>query len=84
MDWMPITTAKSCGRPASVWVGRTVVCISHRIGSVRDCNQIIVLEDGCITEQGTHTELLLAGGFYARTAREQALEEELDGIGEVA
>jgi len=67
-----------------VFAGRTVVCISHRIGSVRNCDQIIVLEDGRITERGTHAELLLAGGFYARTAREQALEEELAGIGEVA
>jgi ABC-type multidrug transport system fused ATPase/permease subunit len=43
-----------------------------------------VLKDGRISEQGTHAELLLAGGFYARTAREQALEDELDGMGEVA
>lgn len=67
-----------------VFAGRTVVCISHRIGSVRDCDQIIVLADGRISERGTHAELLLAGGFYARTAREQALEDELDGMGEVA
>jgi ATP-binding cassette subfamily B multidrug efflux pump len=67
-----------------VFAGRTVVCISHRIGSVRDCDQIIVLEDGRISERGTHAELLLAGGFYSRTAREQALEDELDGMGEVA
>jgi len=67
-----------------VFAGRTVVCISHRIGSVRDCDQIIVLDGGRISERGTHAELLLAGGFYARTAREQALEDELDGMGEVA
>jgi ATP-binding cassette subfamily B protein len=64
--------------------GRTVICISHRISSVRACNQIIVLEEGRIAEQGTHAELLLAGGFYARTARQQALEDELDDIGAVA
>jgi ATP-binding cassette subfamily B protein len=67
-----------------VFAGRTVICISHRISSVRDCDQIVVLEDGRITQQGTHSELMLAGGFYARTARQQALEQELDGIGEVA
>jgi ATP-binding cassette subfamily B protein len=67
-----------------LFAGRTVVCISHRISSVRNCDQIVVLEDGVITGQGTHNELLLAGGFYARTAREQALEAELDGVGEVA
>ena len=35
-------------------------------------------EDGRVTERGTHKELLLHGGFYARLARQQALEEELD------
>jgi ATP-binding cassette subfamily B multidrug efflux pump len=67
-----------------VFAGRTVVCISHRISSVRACNQIIVLEEGRIAERGTHAELLLAGGFYARTARHQALEDELDDMGAVA
>ncbi len=67
-----------------VFAGRTVICISHRISSVRDCDQIIVLEGGRIEERGSHRELLLAGGFYARTARQQTLEEELDGMGAVA
>jgi ATP-binding cassette subfamily B multidrug efflux pump len=69
---------------AEAFAGRTVICISHRISSVRDCDQIIVLEGGRISERGSHRELLLAGGFYARTARQQALEEELDGMGAVA
>jgi ATP-binding cassette subfamily B multidrug efflux pump len=66
------------------FAGRTVICISHRISSVRDCDQIVVLEGGRISERGSHRELLLAGGFYARTARQQVLEEELDGMGAVA
>ncbi len=61
-----------------VFGGRTVVIISHRVSSVRGCDNIIVLEDGAITEQGTHKELLLHGGFYSRLARRQALEEELE------
>jgi ATP-binding cassette subfamily B protein len=69
---------------AEAFAGRTVICISHRISSIRDCDQIIVLEGGRISERGSHRELLLAGGFYARIARQQALEEELDGIGAVA
>ncbi len=69
---------------AEVFAGRTVICISHRISSVRDCDQIVVLEAGRISERGSHRELLLAGGFYARTARQQALEDELDGMGAVA
>jgi ATP-binding cassette subfamily B protein len=67
-----------------VFSDRTVICISHRISSVRGCDQIIVLDGGEISERGSHQELMLAGGFYARTARQQALEEELDGMGAVA
>jgi ATP-binding cassette subfamily B protein len=67
-----------------VFGGRTVVVISHRVSSVRDCDQIVVLDDGRIAERGTHKELLLQGGFYARLARQQALEAELDEIGAVA
>jgi len=63
---------------AEVFGGRTVVIISHRVSSVRDCDRIVVLEDGEVTEQGTHKELLLHGGFYARLARQQALEQELE------
>ncbi|MBW2315088.1 MAG: ABC transporter ATP-binding protein, partial [Deltaproteobacteria bacterium] len=63
---------------AEVYGGRTVVIISHRISSVRDCDTIIVLEEGGITEQGSHKELLLHGGFYARLTRQQALEDELE------
>ncbi|NNL66942.1 MAG: ABC transporter ATP-binding protein [Myxococcales bacterium] len=67
-------------RLAESFGGRTVVVISHRISSVRDCDQIIVLEDGALTEQGSHKELLLHGGFYARLARQQALEQELEEV----
>ena len=37
------------------------------------------MKDGRVSERGTHKELLLHGGFYARLARQQALEEELEG-----
>jgi len=63
---------------AEVFGGRTVVIISHRISSVRDCDRIVVLEQGAVTEEGSHKELLLHGGFYARLARQQALEAELE------
>jgi ATP-binding cassette subfamily B protein len=63
---------------AEVFAGRTVLVISHRISSVRDCDQIIVLGDGAISERGNHKELLLHGGFYARLARQQALEDALE------
>jgi ATP-binding cassette subfamily B protein len=60
-----------------VFAGRTVIVISHRVASVRDADQIAVLDAGRLVERGTHGELLARGGLYARLAQEQALEEEL-------
>jgi ATP-binding cassette subfamily B protein len=45
---------------------RTVIIIAHRISTVRQCDTIIVLSNGSITEQGTHDQLLLNNGFYTR------------------
>jgi len=45
---------------------KTSLIIAHRISTVKDCDQIIVLVDGKISEQGSHKQLLSAGGFYAR------------------
>ncbi|MFA6955728.1 MAG: ABC transporter ATP-binding protein [Thermoanaerobaculia bacterium] len=60
--------------------GRTVVIVAHRISSVKDADQIVVLDEGRIVERGTHEALLSAGGFYAELYRRQALEEELEEI----
>jgi ATP-binding cassette, subfamily B, multidrug efflux pump len=61
-----------------VMEGRTSVVIAHRISTIKDLDQIIVLDDGRITERGTHTELLARDGLYADMYRQQLLGEELE------
>src|SRR5207245_6462532 len=57
---------------------RTSIVVAHRISTVKDADEILVLDDGRISERGAHRELLELNGLYAQMYRRQLLEEELD------
>jgi ATP-binding cassette subfamily B protein len=59
--------------------GRTVFAIAHRLSTLRRASRLFVVEDGCLTEQGTHAELLAQPeGTYRRLYE---LQRELTGTG---
>ncbi|MEI6374179.1 MAG: ABC transporter ATP-binding protein [Actinomycetes bacterium] len=58
--------------------GRTSLVIAHRLSTVRNADQILVIDDGRVVEQGTHTELLEAGGLYSDLYRTQFSRDEAE------
>jgi ATP-binding cassette subfamily B protein len=71
------TEEEILSRLRGVMRARTSIIISHRISTVRDADQIVVLDRGRLVEQGHHEELIRHGGMYAELYKKQLLEEEL-------
>ena len=59
--------------------GRTSLVIAHRLSTVRNADQILVLDDGRIVQRGTHAELLADGGLYAELHRTQFRDDQPRG-----
>jgi len=52
--------------------GRTTIAIAHRLSTLRNMDRIIVLDSGCVVEQGTHNSLIRKKGIYARLWKMQS------------
>ena len=51
--------------------GRTSFIVAHRLSTIENADQILVMREGRIVEKGTHAQLLKAGGFYAELYNSQ-------------
>jgi len=56
---------------------KTTFIISHRVSSAKNADKIIVLDDGKITQQGTHNQLINTEGYYKDLYQQQLLEKEI-------
>jgi len=72
------TEAEILRRLRGVMRERTSIVVAHRISTVKDADEILVLDGGRIVERGSHRDLLEHGGLYAQMYRRQLLEEELE------
>jgi len=78
----PIAEADLYNKYSDMTHGRSSVYISHRLASTRFCDRIILLEDGRLTEEGTHDALLAGGGRYAELFQIQSKYYQKEGNGE--
>jgi ATP-binding cassette subfamily B multidrug efflux pump len=72
------TEEKILGHLTEVMAGRTTLLISHRVSTIRNADEIVVLHDGEIVERGRHEELLARNGHYTDLYTKQLIEEELE------
>ena len=63
---------------SGVVAGRTTILISHRVSTIQNADEIVVLHDGNIVERGTHAELLAMNGNYTELYNKQLIEEALE------
>lgn len=73
-----VTEKRILNHLKNVMAARTTILITHRVATAKQADKIVVLKRGRIVEQGTHDSLLKKRGRYARLARLQVLEEELE------
>lgn len=59
----------------------TRVVIAHRLSTIRECDRILVLDNGKIIEDGNYEELVLKNGFFAELVRRQQIQPEMEGTG---
>lgn len=65
---------------ASIAGKRTIIAIAHRLSTIRNADRILVIENGCVAEAGTHEELVALGGSYARMHAIQSAAATRGGI----
>lgn len=72
------TQSEILARLREVMAARTTLITAMRISTVKDADQIVVLDNGTVSEVGTHRQLVMSGGLYARMYRRELLRQELE------